>query len=291
MNSKITQEKIAMVTGGNSGMGKATVASLADHGYAVIMLCRNKERGEAALQELLVKKDRDIRLMQCNLGSMEDIRRFTDEFHEVYQNLDVLVNNAGVISIDRRETEDGLEEQFGVNHIGHFLLTVRLLDRMGKGSRIVVVASGAHKVGKIHFDDYNLKKGFNIIKAYGQSKLANVLFTRELAEKVQGRSITVNCCHPGAVATSMGVDRNTGFGKSITALLKPFFLTPQEGARTAGYLATSPNVANITGKYFYRCKVAKTSKAAKSRKLARQLFKLSEEITGETEIARYIFKE
>ncbi len=274
-------KKIAMVTGGNSGMGKATVAALADRGFTVIMLCRSKSRGETALEELLEKKSRDIRLMQCDLGHMEDIRRFTDEFKSLYPRMDVLVNNAGVISLDRRETYDGLEEQFGVNHIGHFLLTLRLLDIMITGSRIVVVSSGAHKAGKIHFEDYNLTKGFHVIKAYGQSKLANILFTRELAMRVKAKGITVNCCHPGAVATSMGVDRITGFGTAITGLLKPIFLSPEEGARTAVYLATSPEGGKVTGKYFYRCQMSATSQAAKSRKQAKQLFELSEKITGE----------
>ncbi|MBH1941811.1 SDR family oxidoreductase [Mobilitalea sibirica] len=274
-------KKIAIVTGGNAGMGKATVAALADYDYTVIMLCRNKERGQAALEELMIGTKRDIQLMQCDLDSLESIRKFTDEFRQRYFRVDVLVNNAGVIYLDRRETVDGLEEQFGVNHIGHFLLTLRLLDLMKQGSRIVVVSSGAHKVGKINFNNYNLSKGYNVLKAYSQSKLANVLFTRELATRIKSRGITVNCCHPGAVATSMGVDRKTGFGKTITGLLKPIFLTPEEGAKTAIYLATSPEVSKITGKYFYRCKVAKTSKAAKSRLDAKRLFDLSENITGE----------
>jgi len=277
----MSSKKIAMVTGGNSGMGKATVAALADQGFQVIMLCRSKARGEEALLELSSKKERDIQLMFCDLGSMENIRTFTDEFKKQYNHLEVLVNNAGVISLDRRETSDGLEEQFGVNHIGHFLLTLRLLDIMQKGSRIVVVASGAHKVGKIYFEDYNLTKGFHAIKAYGQSKLANILFARELAVRLKNKGITVNCCHPGAVATSMGIDRSTGFGKSITALLKPIFLTPEEGARSAIYLATSPEGGKVTGKYFYRCQITKTSEAAKSKEQAKKLFELSERITGE----------
>ncbi|MDF2540253.1 MAG: short-chain dehydrogenase [Herbinix sp.] len=274
-------KKIAVVTGANSGMGKATVAALADQGYTVVMLCRSKERGETALQELTSQHNRDIQLMQCDLGSMADIRRFTDEFKQFYPRVDVLINNAGVISLDRRETADGIEEQFGVNHIGHFLLTLRLLDWMSEGSRIVVVASGAHKVGRIHFEDYNLRNHFNAINAYSQSKLANILFTRELALRIKDRGITVNCAHPGAVATSMGVDRNTGFGKSITGLLKHIFLTPEEGARTAIYLATSSKVSNKTGKYFYKCQVAKTSKAAKSKKSAKRLFEISEQLTDE----------
>lgn len=275
------RKKLAMVTGANSGMGKATAAALADQGYQVVMLCRNKERGEAALKELQKEEGRDLVLMLCNLGNMNDIRKFTDEFKAVFDRLDVLVNNAGVVSLNRRETEDGLEEQFGVNHIGHFLLTLRLLDRMEAGGRIVVVASGAHKIGRIHFNDINLKWGFNAITAYSQSKLANILFARELAERLKDRGITVNCCHPGAVATSMGIDRDTGFGKTVVKLLKPYFITPEMGASTAVYLATSPDVAKATGKYFYRCWVTKTSKAAKSKKDARRLFALSEKITGE----------
>lgn len=277
-----SQKKTALVTGANSGMGKATVAALADQGFTVIMLCRSRQRGEAALEELCNTPGRDIRLMLCDLGSMQDIRCFTDEFKNRYHRLDILVNNAGVVSLDRRETLDGLEEQFGVNHIGHFLLTLRLLDLMRRGSRIVVVASGAHTVGKIHFNDYNLKKGFNAIKAYSQSKLSNILFTRELAERLKPRGITVNCCHPGAVATSMGIDRITGFGSKLTGLLKPVFLTPEQGAKTAIYLATSPEGGKVTGKYFYRCQITKTSKAAKSKRAAEQLFTLSEQITGET---------
>jgi NAD(P)-dependent dehydrogenase (short-subunit alcohol dehydrogenase family) len=274
-------KKIAVVTGANSGMGKATVAALADRGYTVVMLCRNKARGEAALEELQMIKNRDIHLMSCDLGHMDDIRRFTDEFKVSYPRVDVLVNNAGVVSLDRRITYDGYEEQFGVNHLGHFLLTLRLLDMMVQGSRIIVVASGAHKVGKIHFDDINLKKGFHAIKAYGQSKLANVLFTRELALRVKARGITVNCCHPGAVATSMGVDRITGFGSSVTGILKNIFLSPEEGAKTAIYLATGSEGGKVTGKYFYRCQISATSKAAKSRSQAKQLFELSEKLTEE----------
>lgn len=274
-------KKIAVVTGANSGMGKATVAALADRGYTVLMLCRSKERGEAALQELQENTERDLRLELCDLGRMEDIRRCSEEISKKYFKVDVLINNAGVISLDRRETYDGLEEQFGVNHIGHFLLTLRLLPLMQQGSRIVVVASGAHKVGKIHFEDYNLTKNFNAIKAYSQSKLANILFARELAERVKQCGITVNCCHPGAVATSMGVDRITGFGSGVTGLLKHIFLTPEEGAGTAVYLATELEGGRVTGKYFYKCRMSSTSAAAKSRADAKHLFELSEKLTNE----------
>jgi NAD(P)-dependent dehydrogenase (short-subunit alcohol dehydrogenase family) len=275
------RKRIALVTGANSGMGKATIAALADKGIHVVMACRSKERGLQAYKEITQNVERDVALMLCDLGDMNSIRSFTDEFKQRYTYLDILINNAGVISLDRRETKDGLEEQFGVNHIGHFLLTLRVLPLIRTGGRIVVVTSGAHKQGKIDLEDIELKKGFNVISAYGRSKLANVLFTRELALRLKDRGITVNCCHPGAVATQMGVDRTTGFGTTLTTFLKPFFKSPEEGARTAIFLATDPQVALITGQYFEKCKVEKGSKRSYDKKKGEALFALSEKISEE----------
>ena len=272
------KNKIAIVTGANSGMGMATVEALSDKGATVIMLCRSEERGREAVSALTKEKERDLDLMICDLGDFASIRSFVRRVKEKYPRVDILVNNAGFISLDRQETANGFERQFGINHLGHFLLTTLLLDRMRAGSRIVNVASGAHKAGKIHFDDINLRHGYNVVKAYSQSKLANVLFTRELAARLKGRGITVNCCHPGAVATNMGVDRETGFGKTITGLLNPFFLTPAQGAATAIYLASDDAVAHISGGYFYKCRIAKSSRQSKSRKTARRLYELSEEL-------------
>lgn len=271
----------AIVTGANSGMGRATVAALADMGYEVIMLCRNERRGKMAYDALLAENaERKIRLMLCDLGNYASIRGFAAQFLSEYPDLDLLVNNAGFISLDRQLTDEGVERQFGINHLGHFLLTHLLVPHMKRGSRIVVVASGGHKAGKIHFDDINLTKGYNVVSAYGQSKLANVLFTREMAKRLKPKGITVNCCHPGAVATNMGVDRETGFGKTITGMLKPFFLTPAEGAKTAIFLATDPTVRTISGGYFYQCKLAKSSKRSKDMALAKKLYDLSAEMTG-----------
>ena len=270
--------RIAIVTGANSGMGMATVEALSDKGATVIMLCRSEKRGQEAFARLTKEKNRKLELMICDLGDFDSIRGFARSVKEKYPQVDILVNNAGFISLDRQETKEGIERQFGINHLGHFLLTMLLVDQMRAGSRIIVVASGAHKVGKIHFDDINLCHGYNVVKAYSQSKLANVLFTRELAVRLKDRGITVNCCHPGAVATNMGVDRETGFGKTITGLLKPFFLTPAEGAATAIYLAADEEVRHISGGYFYKCRIAKSSKRSKSRKTARKLFELSEEM-------------
>lgn len=274
------KNKTAIVTGANSGMGMATVRALSDMGAKVIMLCRSEKRGIEALEKLSSEKKRDLVLILCDLGNYASIRAFANLFKKGHSHLDILVNNAGFISLDRQETEEGLERQFGINHVGHFLLTMSLLDLMGEGGRIVNVASGAHKTGKIHFDDINLTKGFNVITAYSQSKLANVLFTRELARRVKDRGITVNCCHPGAVATNIGIDRDTGFGKTVTRLLKPFFQTPEQGARTAIFLASDDSVSDITGEYFYKCKVARSSKRSKDMELAKKLFEFSEELVG-----------
>jgi len=277
---KSLTNKLALVTGANSGMGMATVEALSDAGARVVMLCRSEARGREALEKLTSGKNREIRLMLCDLRDYESIRSFAAEFKKKFDRLDILVNNAGFISLDRQETREGVERQFGINHLGHFLLTTELLELMGEGSRIVVVASGAHKAGKIHFDDINLTRGYNVVKAYGQSKLANVLFTRELAWRLKNRGITVNCCHPGAVATNMGVNRETGFGKTITGLLRPFFQTPAEGARTAVFLATDESVKEITGEYFYKCKIAKSSKRSHDMEAAARLWELSERMVG-----------
>ena len=279
MSGKL-QNKTAIVTGANSGMGMATVRALSDMGAKVIMLCRSEKRGTEALEKLSSEKYRDLELILCDLGNYDSIRAFANIVRRGYDHIDILVNNAGFISLDRQETGEGLERQFGINHIGHFLLTMSLLDLMGEGGRIVNVASGAHKTGKIHFDDINLTKGFNVIKAYSQSKLANVLFTRELARRVKDRGITVNCCHPGAVATNIGIDRDTGFGKTVTGLLKPFFQTPEQGARTAIFLASDDSVSDITGEYFYKCRIAKSSRRSKDMELAKKLFEFSEELVG-----------
>ena len=279
MSGKL-RNKTAIVTGANSGMGMATVRALSDMGAKVIMLCRSEKRGTEALEKLSSEKYRDLELILCDLGNYDSIRAFANIVRRGYGHIDILVNNAGFISLDRQETEEGIERQFGINHVGHFLLTMSLLDLMGEGGRIVNVASGAHKTGKIHFDDINLTKGFNVIKAYSQSKLANVLFTRELARRVKDRGITVNCCHPGAVATNIGIDRDTGFGKTVTGLLKPFFQTPEQGARTAIFLASDDSVSDITGEYFYKCRIAKSSRRSKDMELAKKLFEFSEELVG-----------
>ena len=281
----MSSQKIALVTGANSGMGKATVKALAEKGFFVVMLCRSKERGEEAFDELS-KNFKNIALMLCDLGDMNDIRRFCGEFIKRYDHIDVLINNAGVITLNRQETKDGLELQFGVNHVGHFLLTTQLLGviKNSRTARIVVVGSGAHKIGKIDFSNLPLKKGFSVFSAYGRAKLCNLLFTKELARRLLEEKIshvTVNCVHPGAVATNMGVDRKTGFGKTIMRILKPFFQTPEKGATCAIYVATSEEGGRISGEYWYKSKLQRSSKRSRDIELAKKLWIVSEELVKE----------
>lgn len=279
----MNESSVAVITGANSGMGKAVSAELARTGATVVMVCRNKERGEAAAEEVRnTTGNPAVDLMLCDLGRLSSIESFCTSFSEKYSRLDVLINNAGVILPGRHETSDGFELQFGVNHLGHFLLTNRLIGLImaSAPSRIINVSSGAHKIGNIHFEDINLEKKYKIWRAYGQSKLANVLFTYKLAEHLKGTGVTANCLHPGAVSTNMGINRETGFGKSVSRLLKPFFQTPEQGAETTIYLATSSDVKGITGKYFYQKKVASSSKKSQDKELADKLWKRSEEMTG-----------
>ena len=267
--------KVAIVTGANSGTGKWTAINLARQGATVVMVCRSETRGREAYEEVkAITKSEKIDLMLCDLASLASVRDFCVAFRYKYSRLDILVNNAGVILPRRHETEDGFEMQFGVNHLGHFLLTNLLLDLIIKSApaRIINVASGAHKVGRIHFEDINLNKNYNLVKAYSQSKLAYILFTYELAKRLKGKGVTVNALHPGAVASQMGIDRDTGFGKLITSTLKPFFLTPEEGAGTAIHLATSKEVEGVTGRYFYKKKPIPSSNQSYNKQLAKKLW-------------------
>ncbi|WP_010500735.1 SDR family oxidoreductase [Paenibacillus elgii] len=277
------RDRTVIVTGANSGMGLAATVELARLGAYVIMACRSRERGEQALQEAQRQSGSDrLRLMQLDLGSLASVRAFAAAFDEQHDTLDALINNAGVVAIKRQTTSDGFEAMMGVNHLGHFLLTNLLLEPLLRSSqgRIVTVSSGAHKIGNIHFDDPHLTKGYSVWKGYAQSKLANILFTKELAERLKGTTVTANSLHPGAVGTNLGVDRATGFGGKIHALLRPFFLTPEEGARTTVYLASSPEVSSISGEYFYRKRIAPVSARAQDMELASRLWAWSDQEVG-----------
>ncbi|RKL67146.1 short-chain dehydrogenase [Salipaludibacillus neizhouensis] len=278
------KKKLAIITGANTGMGLATSIELAKKGIQVVMVCRNPEKGRKALSTAIEQSGSNyISLMICDLGSLKSVRSFAQLFRETFDYLDILINNAGVVSLKKQLTEDGFELQLGVNHLGHFLLTNELLDMIKESpdGRIIVLSSGAHKWGKFDLNDpYFTNEKYNVIKGYGRSKLANILFTKELASQLKDTNVTVNAVHPGAVATSLGVDRKTDFGKTVHKLLKPFFQTPAEGARTAIYLATSPEIKGITGEYFEHKKKISVSETAQDKTLATAFWKWSENEVG-----------
>ncbi|WP_273126975.1 SDR family oxidoreductase [Bacillus weihaiensis] len=274
----MNEGKIVLVTGATSGMGLATSIEMAKKGFEVVMVGRNEEKGSNALDYAKAEsQSKRLSFMQCDLASIDSIRQFVSIVKKKYRKIDVLINNAGVLCIRRETTEDGFEMQMGVNHLGHFLLTNLLLELIvnAKEGRIVNVSSGGHKWGDFYKNDPHFISGYNLFKGYGQSKLANVLFTKELAKKLRNKNVTVNTLHPGAVATSLGVNRQTGFGKLIYKMLSPFFQTPLEGASTTIYLATSPEVKSISGEYFINKKIAKTSKKANDMDLAKHLWEWS----------------
>lgn len=271
-------QKNVLITGANSGMGLATTIEMAKRGYDVVMACRNEERGNKALEEAKKQSGSDhIELLICDLGSLDSIRSFVSAFKAKYKKLDVLINNAGIVTINHETTKNGFEKMFGVNHLGHFLLTILLLDEIkaSEQGRIVVLASGAYKIGKIHFENLGLIKGFNVFKGYAQSKLANILFMQELSKRLEGTNVTVNAVHPGAVSTSLGVNRDTGFGKMVHTLLRPFFQSPAEGAETAIYLATNSEVESVSGDYFYKKKQKELSSRGKDFVIAGKLWERS----------------
>ncbi|WP_413380771.1 SDR family oxidoreductase [Alkalihalobacillus sp. 1P02AB] len=245
-----------IVTGANSGMGLATTIELAKTGYHVVMACRNEQKAKEARNVAVTESGSDlIEVLPCDLESIDSIVEFVKEIERRYEQIDRLINNAGVVSLKKEYTKENFEAMIGVNHLGHFLLSNLLLNVMKKSAeaRIINVSSGAYKAGKIDFEDAHFKqRSFNVVKGYSQSKLANILFTIELSKRLEGSTVTTYSLHPGAVSTGLGVNRSTGFGETIHRCLKPFFLTPKEGAATALYLATEPNLKAYSGQFFYK---------------------------------------
>ncbi|MEK6406857.1 MAG: SDR family oxidoreductase [Acidobacteriota bacterium] len=276
--------KICVVSGANAGIGKETALGLAKLGATVVMVCRDRERGEAAQHEIKQKSGNDrVELMICDFSSQNSIRQFASDFKQRYDQLDVLVNNAGVVLHERSMTEDGLESTFAINHLGYFLLSNLLLDVLRKSapSRIVNVASTAHKYGKLDINAWPAGRDYSAFRAYANSKLANVLFTYELARRLQGTGLSANCLHPGGVGTNLF----RGLPGFVQALIKLVTIGPERGARTSIYLASSSEVEGVTGKYFARRRQQKSSEASHNQEAARRLWELSKELTGLQDIS------
>lgn len=275
--------KVVMVTGANSGIGKETALALAKQGATVICVCRSKERGEAAVAEIKqASGNPNVELGLADLASQKSIRAYAEEFKRTHPKLHVLVNNAGVINPERKVTEDGIEATFALNHLGYFLLTHQLLDvlKASAPARIVNLSSEAQRAGHIDFDDLQGERKYGPWKAYMQSKLANVLFTVDLAKKLEGTGVTVNAVHPGPVATGFGGEFKGFTGFILGTIGRPFMLTPEQGAQTAIYLASSPEVEGVTGKYFAKKKPIRMNKEASDDGIRRRLWELSERMTG-----------
>jgi NAD(P)-dependent dehydrogenase (short-subunit alcohol dehydrogenase family) len=273
--------KICIVTGATSGIGYQTALELADRGAEVVLIGRNRERGAAALSNIQEKTGSEkLSMLLADLSSMAEVRRLAAEIKGKCEKINVLVNNAGGMFLQRRLSSDGLEMTFALNHLSYFLLTNLLLDclKAAAPGRVVNVSSGSHLNAFIPFDDLQSEHGYRGMRAYGQSKLGNVLFTYELARRLEGAGVTANVLHPGFVATKIG--KNNGvIARLATWLAQPIALRLDEGARTPVYLATSPEVADVTGKYFYMQREAPSSAASHDLESARRLWEISAELT------------
>jgi NAD(P)-dependent dehydrogenase (short-subunit alcohol dehydrogenase family) len=271
------------ITGPTSGVGRATALALADQGARLFLLCRDAAKGQAVVREIRAR-GADATLLIADLGSLASVDQAALQLRELVPRLDVLINNAGVFLGKRITTPDGLEEMFAVNHLAHFLLTRRLLPALmaAPAARVIHVSSGAHAFGgAFDSDDYNwTRRRFRMFAAYGASKLANLLFNLSLAQRLAGTQVTSNALHPGAVATGLG-KRDGAIANLIPLLLKPFFLTPEQGARTSIFLATDPGVARSQGQYFVKCAPRQPHPWAQDSSSAARLWTLSERLLAE----------
>lgn len=283
------QGRICVVTGANSGIGRETALGLAQRGATVLAVCRDRSKGEVAVATL--KKEsgsKNIALFNADLTSRSEIETLHADIKEKYGQIHILVNNAGAIFAERHITEDGLEMTFATNHLNYFMMSLVFLDLLEKGardtgqpSRIVNVASEAHRTVRAETLDWQTELGpYHPMRVYGLSKLANILFTKTLAAKLNPTEITVNCLHPGVVRTGFGTQSNWGFLGILFNLFRPFYISPNKGARTSIYLACDDNVVNTTGCYFKKCRQAKTSSLAFNEKMAKSLWETSQALTG-----------
>lgn len=278
------QGKHVAITGPTAGIGRSASLEMARRGAQLSLFCRNLQKAEELRKEIVSAGGLEPTIILMDMADLGSVRNAAQTFLASGQALDVLLNNAGVVNTSRKETVDGFEETLAVNHFAPFLLTGLLMPRLqhSPGARIVNVASDAHAVfvKSMGFEDMQATDGYKTFREYGRSKLANILFTRRLATRLKDQDLTVNCLHPGAVATSLG-SQNGGFiSRILPQLLKPFFRSPQEGAQTSIYLCCSEDVAGISGEYFVNCKQAKAKPWACDDAAADRLWAYTEECLG-----------
>ncbi|XP_021928783.1 retinol dehydrogenase 12-like [Zootermopsis nevadensis] len=283
--------KTAIVTGSNTGIGKFTALDFVKRGARVIIACRDTTKGEEAAKDIRkltenVEGAGTVDVVCLNLGSLASVRKCAQDLLRTEDKIHLLVNNAGVMACPQGKTEDGFETQFGVNHLGHFLFTCLLLNRIIRSApaRIVNVSSYGHVWGTMNFDDLNSETSYSPSKAYAQSKLANVLFTKELARRLQGTGVTTYSLHPGAVKTELQRHLDDSFFKGAQLIMaglgKLFFKTPEEGAQTSIYCSVDENLADKTGLYYSDCKEKAPSAKACDPESALKLWEVSLKMVG-----------
>ncbi len=281
MNSTM-QGKICMVTGATSGIGKVTARALAERGATVVVVGRSAEKSAATVAQIRQQTgNSSVEFMLADLSAQAQVRKLAEEFKKKYSRLHVLVNNAGAIYLSRQSTVDGIELTFALNHLNYFLLTNLLLDTLKASapSRIINVSSAVHMNATMNFDDLQGQRKYSGMSAYAQSKLANVLFTYEVARRLQGTGVTVNALHPGMVATNFAAN-NGPLGRLARPFLNLVSIGEEQGAETMIYLATSPEVEGVTGKYFMNKHEAHSSEESYDEAIARRLWRVSEEMVG-----------
>ena len=275
--------KRVLITGATSGIGLTAARSLARQGAKVVMVGRDAAKTARCLDEVRAgAPGAEVSSLLCDFSRQGEIRRFAEEVLRRDDRLDVLVNNAGTVLNDRTVTKEGIETTFAVNHLGYFLLTQLLLDRIVQSApaRIVNVASAAHRFGTLDFDDLSFERGYRGMRAYARSKLANVLFTRSLAEKLAGTGVTANCLHPGAVATAIWSGA-PGWARPIIWVIGKFsFISPERGGQRIVQLVTSPELSDTTGKYFEDGKLMDPAPRARDEAVGRRLWQESARLTG-----------
>lgn len=277
------QGKVCLITGATNGIGEEAAKQIALMGAEIVFIARSPAKAEELKQSLKSLTGRESTSIIADLSSQEEVKRAASEFLSMNKPLNILLNNAGIMNTSRKETVDGLEEVFSVNHLAYYSFTLMLMNKLIESgpSRVVNVASGAHVFVKdMNFDDLQSEKEYKTMQVYGRSKLANILFTRELAERLKGKGVTVNCLHPGFVNTGIGSNNSPTMGRILMTLARPFSRKTDKGAETSIYLCVSPEVENETGEYFYDCKKEKISAAASDKENATKLWEVSSKLTG-----------
>jgi retinol dehydrogenase 14 len=277
--------KVVLVTGATGGIGKATAIGLAKMGARVGITGRDLIRAEQAAADIRTASGNPaVDVFAADMSSQAEVRRLAGAVLDAYPRLDVLVNNVGGFWAHRHPTADGLEHTFALNHLAPFLLTNLLLDRLKASApaRVVTVSSGAQAAGRIDFDDLQGARSYSGQRAYSQSKLANILFTNELARRLQSTGVTANSVHPGVVRTNFGSEDQAGFFRIISPLVRPFLKTPTQGAWTPIYLASSPDVEGITGQFFANRKPKTANRAARDVDVTARLWRVSTDLVGLT---------